>query len=125
MLASRSIWTSSASAQAECCTTLHMYWSTSSPSNRAGLLQYHNTFSTTINSCSYYLLAHRTFPEPLLAVEFQVGLQVEALYVATVVAAGGEAYTAEGEWTAQRHLLARLLYRVAGPRLSLLKQLFQ
>ena len=86
------------------CTTLHMYWSTSSPSSRADLLQ----GGVMLDAGHYYnivvLLAHRALPHPLLAVELEVGLEVEALYVSALVAPGRHRDPPEGEGAAQAHL---------------------
>ena len=88
------------------CTTLHMYWSTSSPSSRADLLQ----GGVTLDTGHQYLhsivvlLAHGALPHPLLAVELEVGLQVEALDVSALVAPGRHPHPPEGQGAAQAHL---------------------
>ena len=50
------------------------------------------------------LLAHGALPHPLLAVELEVGLQVEALDVSALVAPGRHPHPPEGQGAAQAHL---------------------
>ena len=91
------------------CTTLHMYWSTSSPSSRADLLQGGITLDTSQYN-TVTLLAHGALPHPLLAVELEVGLQVEALDVSALVAPGRHPHPPEGQGAAQAHLKKRKKY---------------
>ena len=56
------------------------------------------------------LLAHRALPHPLLAVELEVGLEVEALYVSALVAPGRHPHPPEGEGAPQAHLQKKKKY---------------
>ena len=56
------------------------------------------------------LLAHGALPHPLLAVELEVGLQVEALDVSALVASGRHRDPPEGQGAAQAHLKKRKKY---------------
>ena len=56
------------------------------------------------------LLAHGALPHPLLAVELEVGLQVEALDVSALVAPGRHPHPPEGQGAPQAHLKKQKKY---------------